>query len=78
MTSHFDQQNKRFIESKEKIKSKNNHRPAELQLAAQQPRLAMKAGVFQGKKIRERKEGVAPDERYGYISPFRVDDLMMS
>ena len=74
MTSRFDQQ--KFEESKEKVKNKNNQHPAGLQLQAQQSRLAVKADVFQDKKTRGGKEGIAIDERYGGISSVRVDDLM--
>ena len=72
-TSCFDQKDKRFEESRESIKNKNNQRPAGLQLQAQQPRLAGKADVFQDKKIRDRKEGVASYKRCGDISSVRVD-----
>ena len=36
----------------------------------------MKADVLEDKKSRDRKEGVAPDERYGDISNVWVDDPM--
>ena len=72
MRSYFDQQYRRFEESKEK--NKNNQCQARLQHQAQQPRLAAMADVNQDRKTREREEDVVIDERLGDISSVRVDD----
>ena len=72
MTSHFDQQEKRLEESKEK--SRNNQHFAGLHLQAQQPRLAAKADVKLASKTRESKNDFATYERCGDVSSVKLED----
>ena len=55
---------------------KTSQRLAGLQVQARQPRLAAKTDVKQYKNTCDRKEDVAPDERYGDISSVRATDPM--
>ena len=76
---HYDRMKKHIEDTEKEVKIKTNQRLARLQLQAQQPRLVVKADIFQTNKTLVRsKENATPDERLGDILSAWVDDYPMS